>query len=98
MKAKAYNYATGSEDLDNGSLVSDVEDSGGEEDHQSEEKRDEIKEVEKMTHKENRSVFVLHKVVTLMLLATAAAVTTTAYILLSDENKQNFDQAVSFIC
>lgn len=57
--------------------------------------RDEVKEVKKMTSKDNKSVNVSRLLATCALLVTAVCVTSATYLLLKDEERNNFETAVS---
>lgn len=56
--------------------------------------RDEIGEVQKMSSEETKRVRLWRAVVTLCLLATGVAITTTTYRFLNDEQEDNFKMAV----
>ena len=56
---------------------------------------DAVKEIERISSKETRSVQVWRCIVALALLATAVAVTLVTYFVLEDEQKNNFESAVS---
>lgn len=64
--------------------------------NQSEE-RNEVEEVKKMTEKENRRVFIWHKLVTAIMIATAIAITVTTYKILKGENADDYLTAVSTV-
>eukprot|EP00977_Amphora_coffeiformis_P013348 scaffold3471_cov175-Amphora_coffeaeformis.AAC.22 len=57
------------------------------------EERDEVKEVQKMTQKDNRRVFKWRLAVTGILLLTAVTVTLTTYMLLVEQEYKNFEAA-----
>lgn len=73
------------------------DDDTGSRSNPSDQNRNEIKEVEKLTNKESWRVFVLHRTVTLMLLVTAVTVISATFILLRNENKQDYSDAVSYV-
>lgn len=58
--------------------------------------RDEVREVQKLASKDTSRINLWRYVVTLVLLATAAAVTLTTYLFLKEEENSNFVEAVSF--
>jgi len=59
------------------------------------EERDEIQEIRKQSQRETAQVRVWRIMVTLALLATAVAVTVTTYILLVNQEDENFRNVVS---
>ena len=59
--------------------------------------RDEVKEIEKLSQKETARVRTWRLIVTGILLLTGAAVTTSSYIALIDQEQENFEDAVSTI-
>jgi hypothetical protein len=60
-----------------------------------EEERDEVKEVKKMSAGATNRIRMWRLVLTLCLVATAVAITTTTYKLLVEEQERNFEVAVS---
>lgn len=63
----------------------------------SEEERDEVLEVKKMSQAETRRVQLWRLATTLVLLLTAFAVTFTTYRFLKNDEKESFETAVSFL-
>jgi hypothetical protein len=57
--------------------------------------RDEVKEVQKMSQKDNSRVYMWRFVMTGVLTLTAVAVTVTTYKVLSGEQASNFETTVS---
>lgn len=81
----------------NGSFNDDDLETTGENSRQddSDESRDEVKEVENATRSETVRLRLWRVVVTVVLLLTALAVTLTTYSLLKREQKERFETAVS---
>ena len=91
-----------SKEFDVGSIDASSKQDGGissstttEDFHSSEEQRDEVKEILKMTQKDTKRVIFWRFACTAALAVTAFAVTFTTYRFLKAEEKKNFETAVS---
>lgn len=81
--------------LDNSSAASDNDSIQTEEDHQTNEIRDEIKEVRRIAERETARINFWRMVVASALVVTGVAVTMTTYYSLSSGENDKFQRAVS---
>ena len=95
MKSPAAPTLNDDDDMSVGSSNVDFGGTSSGSDQELPSERNEIKEILKMSKKDTRSVQVWRIVATCALLVTAFIVTCTSYLLLKQEEKNNFETAVS---